>query len=77
MSGLKEFELFVLDKCKEWKINAEDLYFSQGRNGYYADYRPSYPEKTNGDFTVTENILTGERKIYGNFGSLTPTIKAL
>lgn len=32
--------------------NAGHWYFSQTRDGYYADYRPEYPNKTAADFTV-------------------------
>lgn len=77
MSGMKEFKQFILNKCEEWKINPEHLYFAQIQKGYYAYYRPAYPEETNGDFTVSEDVLTGKRKIYGNFGSLIPTIREL
>lgn len=51
---MKEFKNFVVDKCKELGIlDMENIYFSQTRDMYYADYKPNYPEKTNGDFTIT------------------------
>lgn len=28
------------------------FYFSQTLTGYYADYRPQFPEKSNGDFLI-------------------------
>ena len=44
---------------KEWRIaiknavkDKDNWYFSQTREAYYADYRPSYPQKTNADFTI-------------------------
>lgn len=30
----------------------KDFYFSQTLTGYYADYRPQFPEKSNGDFLI-------------------------
>ena len=32
--------------------SADPWYFSQTKDGYYADYRPDYPNKTAADFTV-------------------------
>lgn len=43
---MKEFKNFVVDKCKELGIlDMENIYFSQTRDMYYADYKPNYPEK--------------------------------
>lgn len=77
MSGMDNFKKFVAKKCEEWGVEPEHMYFSQMQKGYYADYRPKYPHKTNGDFTVSEDIITGKRKIYGNLGSIIPTIEEL
>lgn len=72
---MKEFKEFVLDKCKEWDIlDTENIYFSQTRYMYYADYKPNYPEKTNCDFTISQEVISGKRKMYGNFNALIPTI---
>lgn len=72
---MKEFKNFVVDKCKELGIlDMENIYFSQTRDMYYADYKPNYPEKTNGDFTITQEVISGKRKIYGNLNALIPTI---
>lgn len=30
----------------------KDFYFSQTLTGYYADYRPQFPERSNGDFLI-------------------------
>ena len=52
----------------------ENIYFSQTRDMNYADYKPNYPEKTNGDFTISQEVISGKRKMYGNFNALIPTI---
>ena len=72
---MKEFKNFVVDKCKELGIlDMENIYFSQTRDMYYADYKPNYPEKTNGDFTITQEVISGKRKIYGDLNALIPII---
>ena len=72
---MKEFKEFVLDKCKELDISdTENIYFSQTRNMYYANYKLNYPEKTDGDFTISQEVISGKRKMYGNFNALIPTI---
>ena len=72
---MKEFKKFVIDKCKESGVlDTENIYFSQTRDIYYADYKSNYPEKTNGDFTISQEIISGKRKMYGNFNALIPTI---
>nr|DAR46210.1 MAG TPA: hypothetical protein [Caudoviricetes sp.] len=72
---MKEFKEFVLDKCKELNISdTENIYFSQTRDMYYANYKSNYPEKTNGDFTISQEVISGKRKMYGNFNALIPTI---
>ena len=35
------------------RANAQHFYFSQSRDAYYADYRPTYPEHSPADFTVS------------------------
>lgn len=37
------------------------------------EYRPCYPEKSNGDFNVSQDV-TGKISVYGNFDALIPTI---
>lgn len=55
---MKEFKKFVIDKCKESGVlDTENIYFSQTRDIYYADYKPNYPEKK----MVTLQFL---RKLY-------------
>lgn len=72
---MKEFKKFVTNKCKELGIlDMENIYFSQTRDMYHADYKPNYPEKTNGDFTISQEVISGKRKMYGNFNALIPTI---
>ena len=75
---MKEFKKFVLGKCKESGISdTENISFSQTRNMYYADYKPNYPETTNGDFTISQEVISGKRKMYGNLNALIPTIVEL
>lgn len=73
--GSKDFKQRVTDKLKEVdrNINNEDLYFSQTTTGYYMDYKPNYPEKSNCDFVVYQNI-NGLIFIYGNLNANIPTI---
>lgn len=72
-----DFKRLVLNKCREWEIKSEDIYFNQTKDNYYADYKPGYPNKTNADFTITQNLWDNTVKIYGNFGALIPTVKSL
>ena len=46
--GSKEFRMIILNSVKD----KDNWYFSQTREAYYADYRPSYPQKTAADFTI-------------------------
>lgn len=72
---MKKFKQFVLGKCKEFGIlDTENIYFSKTRDAYYADYKPKYPEKTNGDFTISQEVISGKMKMYGNLNALIPTI---
>lgn len=72
---MKEFKKLVLGKCKGFGIlDTENIYFSQTRDMYYADYKPKYPEKTNGDFTISQEVISGKMKMYGNLNALIPTI---
>lgn len=73
--GAKEFRQRVINKLKsvDENIKEDDLYFSQTATGYYMDYRPNYPEKTNGDFIVRQD-LNGLISVYGNMDALIPTI---
>lgn len=72
---MKKFKKLVLGKCKEFGIlDTENIYFSQTRDMYYADYKPKYPEKTNGDFTISQEVMSGKMKMYGNLNALIPTI---
>ena len=50
-------------------------FFSQGvYGGYYADYRPGYPDKTAADFTVYMNSDIPRLTIYQETATI-PTIK--
>lgn len=73
--GAKEFKQRVTDKLKDVdkNIKNEDLYFSQTATSYYIEYRPNYPEESNGDFIVCQD-LNGSISIHGNLDALVPTI---
>ena len=43
--GFKQLILYAAKRADPWR-------FSQTKDGYYADYRPDYPNKTAADFTV-------------------------
>lgn len=75
--GFQAFKQLILNKCKVWEINTEDIYFNQTRDNYYADYKPKYPNKSGADFTVVKDIWKNTIQIYGNFDALIPTIKPL
>lgn len=71
----KEFRQRV--KAKLIQINNDieerDLYFSETVSGYYMEYKPKYPERSNGDFIVCQD-LNGLISVHGNIDSLVPTI---
>lgn len=73
--GAKEFKQRVINKLKaiDESIKEDDLYFSQTATDYYMDYKPQYPESSNGDFIVSQD-LNGSISIYGNMEALVPTI---
>ena len=73
--GAKEFKDKVKTKLMQLdeNINEDDLYFSQTVTGYYMEYKPKYPERSNGDFIVCQD-LNGSISVYGNMDSLVPTI---
>ncbi len=65
MSDFKTFQNKVTSKCDEWEINKEDLYFSQTTNGYYADCKPTFPNRSIADFTIFQDNM-GCIKIYNS-----------
>jgi len=73
--GAKEFKDRVKEKLIQidGNINEADLYFSQTVSGYYMEYRPKYPERSNGDFIVYQD-LNGSISVHGNMDALVPTI---
>ena len=73
--GAKEFKQRVINKLKaiDESIKEDDLYFSQTATGYYMDYKPKYPESSNGDFIVSQD-LNGSISVYGNMEALVPTV---
>lgn len=75
--GFQTFKRLILNKCKTWEIDTEDIYFNQTRDNYYADYKPEYPNKSGADFTVVKDIWKNTLQIYGNFDALIPTIRPL
>ncbi len=74
--GAKEFKQRV--KAKLIQINndikEEDLYFSQTTSGYYMEYKPNYPYRSNGDFIVYQD-LAGSISVHGNMDAIVPTIE--
>ena len=52
--NLSEFGFFDFRReiNRAAKRNANNFYFTQTRDAYYADYRPAYPKRTTADFTV-------------------------
>ena len=74
--GAKEFKNRVkttLMKIDE-NIKEDDLYFSQTTSGYYIEYKPEYPNRSNADFIVYQD-LAGSISVHGNMSALVPTIK--
>ena len=73
--GAKEFQHRVKGKLMQIdeNIKEDDLYFSQTVRGYYMEYKPNYPEKSNGDFIVYQD-LNGSISVHGNMDALVPTI---
>lgn len=73
--GAKEFKQRVADKLKDVdkNIKNEDLYFYQTATDYCMEYKPNYPEKSNGDFVVYQD-MNGSISIYGNLNAPIPTI---
>lgn len=73
--GEKEFKQRVKTKLMQIdeNIKEDDLYFSQTSRGYYLEYKPNYPEKSNGDFIVYQD-LNGSISVHGNMDALVPTI---
>lgn len=73
--GTKEFKQRVKTKLMQIdeNIKEDDLYFSQTSSGYYLEYKPNYPEKSNGDFIVYQD-LNGSISVHGNINAIVPTI---
>lgn len=73
--GAKEFKQRVKGKLMQINrdIKEDDLYFSQTASGYYVEYKPNYPERSNGDFIIYQD-LNGSISVYGNLEALVPTI---
>lgn len=75
--GAKEFEDRVKTKLKQVdeNINENDLYFYKTVTGYCMIYKPKYPERSNGDFIVYQD-LNGSISVHGNMDAIVPTIDA-
>lgn len=67
-----EFKSLILGASK----NSNEWFFTQTATGYYADYRPKYPERTAADFTVAIDfsVINPRMTIYQDTACL-PTIK--
>ena len=70
--GFTDFKSAILTAAKV----KDNWYFTQTRDCYYADYRPSYPEKTAADFTVMldHSHTISRLNIYADTATI-PTIK--
>lgn len=74
--GAKEFKNRVKAKLMQidGNIKEDDLYFSQTVTGYYMEYKPEYPNRSNADFIVYQD-LNGSISVHGNMAALVPTIE--
>lgn len=74
--GAKEFKERVIAKLKQIDANIknDDLYFSQTVTGYYMEYKPEYPNRSNADFIVYQD-LNGSISVHGNMTALVSTIE--
>ena len=74
--GAKEFRNRVKEALikVDGTIKDDDLYFSQTTSGYYIEYRPEYPNKSNADFIIYQD-LAGSISVHGNMLALVPTIE--
>ena len=74
--GAKEFKNRVKTKLMQIdeNIKEDDLYFSQTVTGYYIEYKPEYPNRSNADFIVYQD-LNGSISVHGNMLALVPTIE--
>ena len=74
--GSKEFRNRV--KATLIKVDGntkeDDLYFSQTASGYYIEYKPEYPNRSNADFIVYQD-LAGSVSVHRNMLALVPTIE--
>lgn len=52
----------------------KDFYFSQTLTGYYADYHPQFPEKSNGDFLIAYDHFKNKITISADTSTI-PIIK--
>lgn len=51
MTSFKEFQKNIKALGGVWKSN--DVYFTQFMKGYYADYRPYYPDSSDNDISIS------------------------
>lgn len=54
-SNFQKFKEYVISLGGKWA--SDDVYFSQTKDYYYADYRPAYPDSSPGDMTLWENVV--------------------
>lgn len=55
MGEFKSFIQFVKERGGVWA--SKDVYFTQTRDCYIADYRPDYPNQTEKDKTIILNHI--------------------
>lgn len=74
--GAKEFKNRVKTTLMQidGNIKEDDLYFSQTATGYYMEYKPEYPNRSDADFIVYQD-LAGSISVHGNLWALVPTFE--
>ena len=65
------FKKSIIEAAKE---KASDFYFSETAFFYYANYKPYYPDKSNGDFVISYNHFGGKIEMFADTASV-PIIK--
>lgn len=69
--GFKDFCNNIVEAAGDKR---NDFCFSQTLMGYYADYRPKFPEKSSGDFLIAYDHFKGKITISANTAAI-PIIK--
>ncbi len=75
--GAKEFKRRIVEKIKQIDnaVQDDDLYFSQTARGYYLGYVPDYPDSSERDLIVYQD-LNGSISVHGNEKSFYPGVSS-